>query len=615
MGAPRFGGKDFETWQSLMKIRLQAYSLLVWDIVETGFSCVDEANPTALELRSIHYNAQAMNAIYCALSDDQLYRIWQYESAKEAWDALQAIHEDTPIVRELKVKQLREKMKLLAWRKHESPHDMFGRLETLVIKMKRLGCEEVTDSYVVEKMLRAMTPRSSTFVTIIRQRPNFEELTPLDLLHIFQVYDMRQEESRIMRGYAVKEDTVVRREPNYDVWCSGEVPCFDGTHYLSWQRRMKFHLLSIHPLVWRIVETGFSCVDEANPTALEKRNRQYNSVAIWAIGNALSRDQFMRICYYKSAKEIWNALRKFNEAVRESKLRYLRIDMDRLALRKHESPRDMYAKLNNLVNEMKGLGCKEMTDSYVVRRMLRAMAPRNANLVFLIREKPNFELLTPLDVLATFLLYDMEQKESKIMSGYALPRSSKKANAALKAKQVQVEESSDDENDHDQGREQIQQGMQEMSLTGKKYGALLGKKGHEARSSFSDKSKMRKSKRRCYQCGDPNHFIADCPKEEDRKEEKEKSKYKSKPFNDKGKPYKPEGQKGVEAHPHVSMGVGCAVQRCRGSGHRLLRSPVNGEPENSTSELKRGLVPKLPRKPAAQPAQLHYYLSAHLVEE
>ncbi|XP_037448584.1 uncharacterized protein LOC119318135 [Triticum dicoccoides] len=600
VGAPRFDGKDFERWQARMKVRLRLFHPLVWSIVETGFSCVDEANPTALELRNIHYNAQAMNAIYCALSDDQLYRIWQYESANEVWDALQVMHEDTPIVHELKVKQLREKMRLFAWRKHESPHDMFGRLQTLVTKMKSLGCEEVTDSYVVRKMLRAMTPRSSIFVTIIREGPNFEELTPLDVLRSFVEYDMWQEESRIIRGYEPKVDAVMRRAPAHDEHCSGEVPCFDGTHYLSWQRRMKFHLLSIHPLLWRIVETGFSCVDEANPTALEKRNRQYNSVAIWALGNALSHDQFMRICYYESAKEIWNALRKFNKAVRESKLGYLRIDMDRFTLGKHESPSDMYARLNNLVNEMKGLGCKEMTDSYVVRRMLRAMAPTNANLVFLIREKPNFELLTPLDVLATFLLYDMEQKESKIMSGYALPRSGKKVNAALKAKQVQVEESSDDENDHDQGRGQIQQGMQEMSLLGKKYGALHGKKGYEARSNFSDKSKMRKSKRYCYQCGDPNHFIADCPKKEDRKVEKEKSKYKRKPFNDKGKPYKPEWQKGVEAQPHVSVGVESAVQRCRGAGLRRLRSPVNGEPENSTSALKRGLVPNLPRKPAAQ---------------
>ncbi|XP_044414668.1 uncharacterized protein [Triticum aestivum] len=406
VGAPRFDGKDFETWQARMKLRLRAYNLAVWRIVETGFSCVDEANPTALELRNIQYNAQVMNAIYCALSDDYLYRIWHLDTAKEVWDALQAIHEDTPIVRELKVKQLREKMEFFAWKKHELPTSMYVRLDILATEMKRLGCQEVTNSYVVRKMLRAITPRDSTFEAIIRQRPDFEELTPLDVLHSFQVYNRWQEQSRIICRNAAEEDT----EPACGAGCSGEVPYFDGTHYLSWQRRMKFYLLSLHPLVWRIVETGFSCVDEANPTALEQSKMEYDARAMGTLDCALSRDQSRRICNCKSAKEIWDALRKFNEAVRESKLGYLRIDMDRFALGKHEPPSDMYARLNDLVTEMKGLGCKEMTDSYVVRRMLRAMAPRNPNLVFLIREKPNFELLTPLDVLATFLLYDMEQK-------------------------------------------------------------------------------------------------------------------------------------------------------------------------------------------------------------
>ncbi|XP_044962029.1 uncharacterized protein LOC123413129 isoform X2 [Hordeum vulgare subsp. vulgare] len=417
VGAPRFDGKDFQMWQARMKTHLQAFNLLVWSIVETGFSCADEANPTALELRNIHCNAQAMNAIYCALSDDKLYRIWHLDSAKEVWDTLQVIHEDTPIVREFKVKRLREKMKLFAWRKHELPTVMYVRLENLAAEMRRLGCQEVTDSYVVRKMLCAMAPRNSSFEAIIRERPNFEELTPLDVLNSFQVHDMWQQESKIIREYEAKVDTTVRSEPSYDAHCSGEVPYFDGTHYLSWQHRMKFHLLSIHPLLWRIVETGFSCVDEANPTALEKRNRQYNALANGALSEALSRDQFMRIRNYKSAKEIWDALRKFNGALRESKLGLLRIHMDRFALGKHESPNDMYARLNDLVNEMKGLGCKEMTDSYVVRKMLRAMAPRNPNLVFLIREKPNFELLTPQDVLAAFFLYNMDQKQYKISSG------------------------------------------------------------------------------------------------------------------------------------------------------------------------------------------------------
>ncbi|XP_037441107.1 uncharacterized protein LOC119309158 [Triticum dicoccoides] len=547
--APSFDGTDFESWQIMMRGHLVGSHPLVWSIVETGFSCADEANPTDLELRKTYYNAQAMNAIHCALSDDQLYRIWHLDTAKEVWDALQVIHEDTPTVRRLKIKQLREKMKLFAWRKGESADQMHTRLWNLAIDLNRLGCKEVDDSYVVWTMLRAMTPRKPAFVDGIRQEPGFEELTPLDVLHNFQVYDCRQELSRIiMRGYAkakAKADTVTPSEPDDDADCSGEAPRFDGTHYLSWQRRMKFHLLSIDPLVWRIVETGFSCVDEANPTALEKRNWQLDYRARHALQYAIGDDQYIRICryQYKSAKEIWDALQKFNEAVGKSKLSSLRIDMNFFVLGEDESPSDMYTRLNNLANEMKGLGCKEMTDSYLVEKMLFAMTPRNPTMVFLIHQKHNFELLTPQEVLATFLLYGGEQKEPKVTRGHALPRSSKKVNTTLKAKQVQVEESSDDENDHDQDQEQIQQGMQELALFMKKYKGFLRKKGCETRSNFSDKFKMRKSKRYCYQCGDSNHFIADCPKKEDKKEE-EKSNYKREPFNNKGKPYKPEGQKG-----------------------------------------------------------------------
>ncbi|XP_044451061.1 uncharacterized protein [Triticum aestivum] len=606
VGAPHFDGADFEMWQVGMRDHLLFFHPRVWSIVETGFSCVDEANPTDLESRNVHYNAQAMDAIHCALSDHQLYRIWHLDTTKEVWDALQVMHEDTPIVRELKVKQLREKMKLFAWRKGESADGMCARLENLVFEMKQLGCEEVTDSYGVREMLRAMAPRKSSFVTLIREGRKLEH-TPRDVL---QVYNMMQEQSRIVRGYArAKVDSVTRTEPDYDEDCFREAPCFDGTHYLSWQRRMKFHLLSIDPLVWRIVETGLSCVDEANPTALEKRNWQHDYRARRALQHAIGDDQYIRICryQYKSAKEIWDALQKFNEAVGKSKLSSLSMDMNFFVLGEDESPNDMYTRLNNLANEMKGLGCKEMTDSYLVRKMLSAMAPRNLNLVFFLKHvKPNFELLTPQDVLATFLLYDMEQKESKIMSGHALPHSSKKVNAALKAKQVQVDKSSDDENDHDQDQEEMQQGMQELTLFMKKYKGFLGTKGYEERNNFSDKSKMRKPKRYCYQCGDSNHFSADCSKE-DKKEENEESKYKRKPFDNKGKPHKPEGEKGAEAHPHVNTGVESAVQRCGGGGLRPLGRPVDEVPENSAS--------KLPRKPAAQSAQQHYCLSGRLVEE
>uniref|UniRef100_A0ACD5X048 Uncharacterized protein n=1 Tax=Avena sativa TaxID=4498 RepID=A0ACD5X048_AVESA len=403
-------------------------------------------------------------------------------------------------------------MRSFALRKRESPNDMYWRLQALVGTMKRYGCKrEVTDSYVVRKILCAMAPRYPTVVSTVCERPDFEELTPRGVIDSFIFYDMLQESSgRITGGSATTkvDDTARETAPpaltygdsEYCFGSSGETPHFDDTHYLSWQRRMKLHLLSMNPLVWRIVETGHVVVDKANPTALEKRNEQYDANAMYALISALIRSEYSWVCYYESAKEIWDALRTFHEAVREPKLDSLRREMDLFALGKHETPNDMYTRLNNLANEMKGLGCKEMTDSYVVRKMLHVMTPRNSALVTLIREMPSFEQLTPQDVLATFLLYDMVQKEYKTVS-YGSPSSSK---ISLKAKLVLAEEPSNEEHDQDQ----------EMTLLLENFGRMLRQKEYEARrriTNFPDKSKMRKSKRYCYRCGEPDHLVANCP--------------------------------------------------------------------------------------------------------
>uniref|UniRef100_K3YXS9 Uncharacterized protein n=1 Tax=Setaria italica TaxID=4555 RepID=K3YXS9_SETIT len=73
--------------------------------------------------------------------------------------------------------------------------------------------------------------------------------------------------------------------------------------------------------------------------------------------------------------------------------------LGRFVMEEGETPKEMYNRLICIVNEIKGLGSKEMTDNFVVKRMLRAIAPRNPTLVTIIREQVDFAKLTPHDVL------------------------------------------------------------------------------------------------------------------------------------------------------------------------------------------------------------------------
>ena len=38
---------------------------------------------------------------------------------------------------------------------------------------------------------------------------------------------------------------------------SGKAPYFNGTDYAAWKHKMKMHLKSINPSIWRIVEKGY----------------------------------------------------------------------------------------------------------------------------------------------------------------------------------------------------------------------------------------------------------------------------------------------------------------------------------------------------------------------
>jgi hypothetical protein len=320
---------------------------------------------------------------------------------------------------------------------------------------------------------------------------------------------------------------------------SGRAPYFDGTHYASWKQKMKMHLKSINPSIWRIVELGYTIENPARPTEEDDSNEHKNAQAVNAIYGALSGDEFNRVAGLESAKDIWITLQNVHEgtsSVRESKLELLKGKLDRFVMGDNESPSDMFNRLSLLVNEIKGLGNKEMTDNFIVKRMLRAITPRNVTLVTLIRERDNFDKLTPHDVLGRILAHDLMQQESKEIYDLNNPSSSsKKQSLALKARQEDEECTSEDGSvDH--------QAMEEMALFVKKFGKFLKKGGlnkYSGKKKVFGKSRQRHSERTCYECGKAGHFIAECPNKKNKEEGENKGYNKSKYHKkDKGKHHK-----------------------------------------------------------------------------
>ncbi|XP_066166983.1 uncharacterized protein [Oryza sativa Japonica Group] len=289
---------------------------------------------------------------------------------------------------------------------------------------------------------------------------------------------------------------------------SGHAPQFDGTHYAAWKHKMKLNLISLHPSIWKVVCTGVDVPhDDMELTSEQEQLIHRNAQASNAILSALSPEEFNKVDGSEEAKEIWDTLQLAHEgspAVCEAKIELLEGRLGRFVMDDKETPQEMYDRMMILVNKIKGLGSEDMTNHFVVKRLLRAFGPRNPTLVSMIWERKDFKRLTPSDILGRIVSHEMQEEEAhEVRQMVKNAAMIKNQEVAWKAKQE--EESSCEESEDE-----------EMAFVVKRFKHFLRKSGYGKGRKDDDKGK-RQSKRACFNCGEYGHFIADCPKSNEAK--------------------------------------------------------------------------------------------------
>src|SRR3954469_6462479 len=176
-----------------------------------------------------------------------------------------------------------------------------------------------------------------------------------------------------------------------------------------------------------------------------------------------------------------------------------------LHMKKDETPQQLHMRIKVLSAHVQSFTCEksldgyQITNRYLVDKMLNALLVYSPQMVWELRRTPDFFKMTPDDVIATFLQYEEHLKESKrLLATYGGPSS----NIALKAR---LEEIDDDEDNYECEEDENSDGTpsyEDMALFVKRF----------TKGDFKGKFQKKKT-RACYNCENPGHFVEDCPYE------------------------------------------------------------------------------------------------------
>jgi hypothetical protein len=287
----------------------------------------------------------------------------------------------------------------------------------------------------------------------------------------------------------------------------GKPPYFDGEDYCMWSDKMRHHLTSLHASIWDIVEFGAQVPtvgDEGYDSDEVAQIRHFNSQATTILLTSLCREEYNKVQGLKSAKQIWDVLKtahKGDEVTNITKRETIEGELSRFVLNKGEEPQAMYNRLKTLVNQVRNLGSTKLDDHEMVKVILRSLVFRNPTQVQLIRGDPRYKLMSPEEVIGKFVSFELMIKDSKHIVNLEQGATStlKVQPVAFKATKEKKEESTSSRLPIDASK----LNNEEMALIIKSFRQIL--------KHWRGKEYKPRSKRVCYKCGKPSHFIAKCP--------------------------------------------------------------------------------------------------------
>ncbi|KAK9930158.1 hypothetical protein M0R45_027210 [Rubus argutus] len=226
---PLFNGEDYLEWKIMMRAFLYSQDENMWNIVEVGWKHPTEpvdskksegsSSDTILkprkewseeEVRDRNCDFKARNSLFTALSKRERTRISHCDTAKKAWDLLEATYEGNKKVRSQKLQRLTQEFENMSMGEDELVDDFHARLLSISSQCQSLG-DPIEEHRIVKKFLRSLPPKFQAKQTAIEEAQDLD-IYPLDeLVGNLKTFEMRIKPDKKVKNVAF---TSIKKKEN-----------------------------------------------------------------------------------------------------------------------------------------------------------------------------------------------------------------------------------------------------------------------------------------------------------------------------------------------------------------------------------------------------------------
>jgi hypothetical protein len=164
--------------------------------------------------------------------------------------------------------------------------------------------------------------------------------------------------------------------------------------------------------VWRVTRDGMKPPKKPEkPTTSEEKEIHLNARANNYLYESFSMDIFNQVFTLKTTNEIWLKLHELHDStsnVREQKHCLVLNEYNSFA---NELVRDMYSRLNLIINELNYIGINKLGDADIVRKIISLLPQqRYGSIITILHNMEDLSTMTPTIVIGKIAAFEMSRK-------------------------------------------------------------------------------------------------------------------------------------------------------------------------------------------------------------